>query len=157
MRLLLTFFAVVVFLGALGFASVMGLYAYYARDLPDPGALSSRQLFQTANIFDRKARAFLQIAGADRIVIDTGLNLPSMLWASQWEPERATLAYRHLDTVLEVGLIRADGVIPFDRLLELRPKLRHCEVHAQALDPVVVEDLSSRLSVVEGREFLVPR
>ena len=62
-----------------------------------------------ANIFDRKAGAFLQIANADRIVIDTGLNLPSMLWASQWEPERAALAYRHLDTVLHVGLIRADG------------------------------------------------
>ena len=64
-----------------------------------------------ANIFDRKAKAFLQIAGADRIVIDTGLNLPSMLWAAQFEPERAALAYRHLDTVLEIGLIRADGRI----------------------------------------------
>jgi unsaturated chondroitin disaccharide hydrolase len=72
-----------------------------------------------ANIFDRKAKAFLQIANADRIVIDTGLNLPSMLWASQWEPERAALAYRHLDTVLEIGLIRADG--------------SNC--HAAALDP----------------------
>jgi unsaturated chondroitin disaccharide hydrolase len=72
-----------------------------------------------ANIFDRKANAFLQIAGANRIVIDTGLNLPSMLWAAQWAPERATLAYRHLDTVLEVGLLRADGA----------------SVHAAALDP----------------------
>jgi unsaturated chondroitin disaccharide hydrolase len=72
-----------------------------------------------ANIFDRKARAFLHIAGADRIVIDTGLNLPSMLWASQGEPERAALAYRHLDTVLEIGLIRADG----------------SSCHAAALDP----------------------
>lgn len=62
-----------------------------------------------ANIFDRKAKAFLQIANADRIVIDTGLNLPSMLWASKWEPERAALAYQHLDTVLDVGLLRADG------------------------------------------------
>ena len=62
-----------------------------------------------ANIFDRKTKAFLQIANADRIVIDTGLNLPSMLWASQWEPERAALAYRHLDTILEIGLIREDG------------------------------------------------
>ena len=62
-----------------------------------------------ANIFDRKANAFLQIAHADRIVIDTGLNLPSMLWASQFEPERATLAYHHLDTVLKVGLIRENG------------------------------------------------
>jgi len=72
-----------------------------------------------ANIFDRKASAFLQIANADRIVIDTGLNLPSMLWASQWEPERATQAYRHLDTVLEAGLVRPDG--------------SNC--HAAALDP----------------------
>jgi unsaturated chondroitin disaccharide hydrolase len=61
------------------------------------------------NIFDHRAQAFMQIAGADRIVIDTGLNLPSMLWASQWEPKRAVLAYRHLDTVLEVGLVREDG------------------------------------------------
>jgi unsaturated chondroitin disaccharide hydrolase len=72
-----------------------------------------------ANIFDRKASAFLQIANADRIVIDTGLNLPSMLWASQWEPERATLAYRHLDTALQIGLLRPDG--------------SNC--HAAALDP----------------------
>jgi len=72
-----------------------------------------------ANIFDHKAGAFLQIANADRIVIDTGLNLPSMLWASQWEPERAELAYRHLDTVLRVGLIREDG----------------SSCHAAALDP----------------------
>jgi unsaturated chondroitin disaccharide hydrolase len=72
-----------------------------------------------ANIFDKKANAFLQIAGADRIVIDTGLNLPSMLWASQWEPESAALAYRHFDTVLKVGLVRESG--------------SNC--HAAALDP----------------------
>lgn len=72
-----------------------------------------------AHIFDRKAGAFLQIAQADRVVIDTGLNLPSMLWAAQWEPERAALAYRHLDTVLDIGLIRADG----------------SSCHAAALDP----------------------
>ncbi|WP_428679352.1 hypothetical protein [Reyranella sp.] len=72
-----------------------------------------------ANIFDHKAGAFLQIAGADRIVIDTGLNLPSMLWAAQEDTARGTLAYRHLDTVLEIGLIRADG----------------SSCHAAALDP----------------------
>ena len=72
-----------------------------------------------ANIFDGAAGAFLQISGADRIVIDTGLNLPSMLWAAQWEPERASLAYRHLDKVLELGLVRADG----------------SSCHAAALDP----------------------
>lgn len=72
-----------------------------------------------ANIFDGRANAFLQIAGADRIVIDTGLNLPSMLWAAQEEPARGARAYRHLDTVLEVGLVRADG----------------SSCHAAALDP----------------------
>ena len=59
MRWLLMLFAVGVFLAALGFASVMGLYAYYARDLPDPGQLAHRQLFQTARIFDRNG-ALLQ-------------------------------------------------------------------------------------------------
>jgi unsaturated chondroitin disaccharide hydrolase len=96
--------------------SSTGIDMYYAltlgyqltgRDALKRWALAGGDNF--ANIFDRKAGAFLQIVGADRIVIDTGLNLPSMLWASQWEPERAALAYRHLDTVLEVGLVRADG------------------------------------------------
>ena len=96
--------------------SSTGIDMYYAltlgyqiskRDALKHWALAGGDNF--ANIFDRKAQAFLQIANADRIVIDTGLNLPSMLWASQWEPERAVLAYRHLDTVLDVGLIRRDG------------------------------------------------
>jgi 1A family penicillin-binding protein len=61
MRLLATFLAVVVFVAALGFASVMGLYAYYARDLPDPGTLSHRQLFQTARIFDRNGKLLQEL------------------------------------------------------------------------------------------------
>jgi unsaturated chondroitin disaccharide hydrolase len=106
--------------------SSTGIDMYYAlalgyqvsqRDVLKQWAFSGGDNF--ANIFDRQAKAFLQIANADRIVIDTGLNLPSMLWASQWEPERAVLAYRHLDTVLGVGLIRTDG--------------SNC--HAAALDP----------------------
>jgi 1A family penicillin-binding protein len=56
MRLLVTFFALAAFLAALVFAGVMGLYAYYARDLPDPGTLANRQLFQTARIFDRNGK-----------------------------------------------------------------------------------------------------
>jgi unsaturated chondroitin disaccharide hydrolase len=96
--------------------SSTGIDMYYAltlgyqitkRDALKTWALAGGDNF--ANIFDPKAKAFLQIAQADRIVIDTGLNLPSMLWASQGEPERASLAYRHLDTVLDIGLIRADG------------------------------------------------
>src|SRR5262249_48796278 len=61
MRLLVTLLALGVFLGALGFAGVMGLYAYYARDLPDPGALSHRQLFQTARIFDRNGKLLQEL------------------------------------------------------------------------------------------------
>ncbi|MCA1647509.1 MAG: transglycosylase domain-containing protein, partial [Chloroflexi bacterium] len=72
MRLLLTFLTLVVFVVALGFASVMGLYAYFARDLPDPGTLSHRQLFQTARIFDRSGKLLQEIndpQGGRRIVV----------------------------------------------------------------------------------------
>src|SRR5215469_16182812 len=61
MRLVVTCLALAVFLAALGFASVMGLYAYYARDLPDPGSLATRQLFQTARIFDRNGTLLQEI------------------------------------------------------------------------------------------------
>jgi 1A family penicillin-binding protein len=69
---ILTFLAIVVFLNALGFASVMGLYAYFARDLPDPGALSHRQLFQTARIFDRSGKLLQEVndpQGGRRILV----------------------------------------------------------------------------------------
>src|SRR5882672_3727804 len=39
----------------------MGLYAYFARDLPDPGGLSHRQLFQTARIFDRSGKLLQEV------------------------------------------------------------------------------------------------
>jgi len=61
MRLLVTFLAVAAFCAALGFASVMGLYAYYARDLPDPSSLSHQQLFQTARIFDRNGKLLQEL------------------------------------------------------------------------------------------------
>jgi 1A family penicillin-binding protein len=72
MRLLLTLFAVSVFLTALAFAGVMGLYAYYARDLPNPDALAHRQLFQTARIFDRQGRLLQELndpSGGRRILV----------------------------------------------------------------------------------------
>lgn len=61
MRLLVTLLAVVIFIAALGFAGIMGLYAYFARDLPDPGTLSHRQLFQTARIFDRSGKLLQEV------------------------------------------------------------------------------------------------
>src|SRR5438105_2031890 len=72
MRFVLTLFALLVFVGALAFAGVMGLYAYYARDLPDPSALSHRQLFQTARIFDRDGTLLQEIndpSGGRRILV----------------------------------------------------------------------------------------
>src|SRR5438067_10870812 len=60
-RLLLSVLTLLVFIAALAFASIMGLYAYYARDLPDPGTLSHRQLFQTARIFDRSGKLLQEI------------------------------------------------------------------------------------------------
>src|SRR3979409_445551 len=62
----------VVFVAALGFASVMGLYAYFARDLPDPRTLSDRQLFQTARIFDRSGNLLQEVidpSGGRRILV----------------------------------------------------------------------------------------
>src|SRR6266571_7440014 len=50
----------------------MGLYAYFARDLPDPGALSHRQLFQTARIFDRSGKLLQEVndpQGGRRILV----------------------------------------------------------------------------------------
>src|SRR5215813_983223 len=72
MRLFFTFVAVLVFCTALAFAAVMALYLYYARDLPDPSALSRRQLFQTARILDRQGRLLQEIndpTGGRRILV----------------------------------------------------------------------------------------
>src|SRR5438067_4118259 len=71
-RLLLSVLTLLVFIAALAFASVMGLYAYYARDLPDPGSLSHRQLFQTARIFDRNGKLLQELndpQGGRRILV----------------------------------------------------------------------------------------
>src|SRR5919201_3344504 len=56
MRIIFTLFTLAVFAAALAFAGTMGLYAYYARELPDPGVLSRRQVFQTARILDRNGQ-----------------------------------------------------------------------------------------------------
>lgn len=72
MRFILTFFAVTVFVAALGFAGVMGLYFYFARALPDPSSLSHRQLFQTARMFDRSGKLLLEVndpQGGRRILV----------------------------------------------------------------------------------------
>src|SRR5919199_6976284 len=72
MRLFLTGIVLLIFSAALGFAAVMALYLYYARELPDPSALSRRQLFQTARILDRQGRLLEEIndpSGGRRILV----------------------------------------------------------------------------------------
>src|SRR5438105_1256510 len=61
MRAVVTLLTFAIFFGALAFAGVMGLYAYYARDLPDPGSLSYRVLFQTARIVDRNGKLLQEL------------------------------------------------------------------------------------------------
>lgn len=60
-------------------------------------------------LFDSHAGAFVQVGGTNRVVIDTGLNLPALFWAGLFEPDRAVRASTHLDTVLNLGLVREDG------------------------------------------------
>jgi len=43
----------IAFVASLAFVGVVGLYAYYARDLPDYTQLDRRRVFQTARILDR--------------------------------------------------------------------------------------------------------
>jgi 1A family penicillin-binding protein len=72
MRLGLALLAVPTFLAALAFACVMALYAYYARDLPDPSTLDHRQLFQTGRILDRNGKLLQEVNdpnGGRRIVV----------------------------------------------------------------------------------------
>src|SRR5215212_959650 len=72
MRLIIYFLLLITF-GAL--ASVMGttgIYAFYAKDLPDPGSLDQRRVFQTARILDRNGQVLGEFAdpkGGNRTVI----------------------------------------------------------------------------------------
>src|SRR6266542_2979790 len=53
MRFLLWLVVIAAFLTSLSFVAVAGLYAYYARELPDYTQLDTRRVFQTARILDR--------------------------------------------------------------------------------------------------------
>src|SRR4051794_35522576 len=72
MRLLIYFMLLLTF-GI--FASVIGttgIYAYYAKDLPDPGSLDQRRVFQTARILDRNGQVlgeFSDPKGGNRTLI----------------------------------------------------------------------------------------
>jgi 1A family penicillin-binding protein len=53
MRFLLWTALFIVFVASVGVLAVVGLYAYYAKDLPDYTQLDRRRVFQTARILDR--------------------------------------------------------------------------------------------------------
>jgi len=92
MRLVLTGVTLVIFLAALSFAGVMGLYAYYARDLPDPGALSRRQRFQTARILDRNGALLQELndpAGGRRTLVPIS-EIPPVMRAATIAAEDAS-------------------------------------------------------------------
>ena len=57
MRFLLWTALFIVFVASVGVLAVVGLYAYYAKDLPDYTQLDRRRVFQTARILDRNGVA----------------------------------------------------------------------------------------------------
>lgn len=75
MRLLTILFAATILGASIAFAGVMGTYAYYANDLPDPGQLSQRKLFQTARILDRQGQLLEELVdptGGRRTLVRIG-------------------------------------------------------------------------------------
>jgi 1A family penicillin-binding protein len=72
MRLLLRLFFLAIFGVLLSAIVTAGVYAYYAKDLPDPGSLDARRLFQTAKILDRNDQVlgeFVDPRGGNRTLI----------------------------------------------------------------------------------------
>ena len=56
MRFLLWTALLLAFVASLGFLGVVGIYASYAKDLPDYTQLDRRRVFQTARILDRNGQ-----------------------------------------------------------------------------------------------------
>lgn len=71
--------------------------------------LALRAVRQYARNFDEHLGCFLQVAGVNRAVIDTGLNLLPFYWAVPDDPEIVEYALRHTRRLLECGIIREDG------------------------------------------------
>ena len=75
----------------------------------DLAATALRSVRQYARNFDEKLGVFLQVAGVNRAVIDTGLNLLPFYWAASRDPEVTAYALRHTNRLLDCGIIRDDG------------------------------------------------
>jgi unsaturated chondroitin disaccharide hydrolase len=76
---------------------------------PQLAELGLRAVRQYARNFDEHLGVFLQVAGVNRAVIDTGLNLLPFYWAYPQDPEVTEYALRHTRRLLDCGIIREDG------------------------------------------------
>ena len=96
MRVLLWLGVIGVFLASLTFAAVAGVYAYYARELPDYSQIERRRVFQTARILDRNGELlgeFTDPQGGNRTVIPLE-QVPTTLRDATIAAEDAAF-YRH--------------------------------------------------------------
>jgi unsaturated chondroitin disaccharide hydrolase len=75
-------------------------------DLVEAALAAVRQYAQN---FDERFGVFFQVAGVNRAVIDTGLNLLPFYWAAQYDPALRDFAVRHNVRLLEAGIVRPDG------------------------------------------------
>ena len=62
-----------------------------------------------AENFDAGLGIFFQVAGVNRAVIDTGLNLLPFYWAAAYEPALRDFAVTHNRNLLAAGILRDDG------------------------------------------------
>lgn len=74
--------------------------------LVDAGLSAAEQYSKN---FDERFGIFFQIVGVNRAVIDTGLNLLPFYWASKYDPGLKDFAVDHNRSLLEAGILRADG------------------------------------------------
>ena len=96
MRILLWLVIIAGFLGSLAFAGVAGIYASYARELPDYSQLDTRRVFQTARILDRNGELlgeFTDPQGGNRTLVPLA-EIPSALRDATIAAEDANF-YRH--------------------------------------------------------------
>ncbi len=96
MRFLLWLIVLSAFLASLAFAGVTGVYAYYARELPDYSQLDTRKVFQTARILDRNGELlgeFNDPQGGNRTVVRLD-QIPKSLRDATIAAEDANF-YRH--------------------------------------------------------------
>jgi unsaturated chondroitin disaccharide hydrolase len=96
------------------YAVCLGARATESTALTQAGLAGARQYSQN---FDECLGVFFQVAGVNRAVIDTGLNLLPAYWSQ--DSDLLEVALTHHRTLLDAGIIRADGsafqAVEFDR------------------------------------------